>query len=193
VVDTIDAVVGVVCKTGSAIIVTLRDDDATPALLDRRTIALCDDTHSRFVFHDASERAPADARAFVERCETATARCAKKHVGALVRDLERARARLVRGALVASGRPFAALPLDRVLASHSLVHAAEGNLYRSVALEAFTHLGVALEPIPRRDLSARAGVPTDVLAALGREVGPPWRREHKDAALAALAVSALSV
>jgi hypothetical protein len=173
--------------------VTLTNDVAQPSLVDRRTIDLGDDTFSRFVYHDARDRSFADAQQFVKRCETAVVKYARTRVGALLRELERRDVRVVGGAIVDADKPFGSPGLERVLASHSLTHGAEGDLYRSAMRDGFARHGVDLEPIPRRDLAARAGPVDAAVTALGRAAGPPWRREHKDASLAALAAAALMV
>jgi hypothetical protein len=114
----------------------------------------------------------------------------------LVRDLQRDGVVLSRGAIVEADRALPSVGLERILASHSLVHAAEGDLYRSVVIGAFGRHGITLEPIPRGELASRAARTLgrarggDAVAALGRGAGPPWRREHKDAASAALAAAA---
>jgi hypothetical protein len=193
----IDAVVGLCAKTGSAVAVTLTDVFDDPTLADRRTIDMGSTEHSRFVFHEAQALSGVDARRFVQRCETSVHRRARTEVDAMLRELGRADVRVVRGAVVDTNKPFVALPLDKILASHSLVHAAEGELYRSAIVAALTRRDIDVECIPRGDVSSRAAGALGAssgcdrfVAALGQVAGPPWRREHKDAALAALASAA---
>jgi hypothetical protein len=104
---------------------------------------------------------------------------------------ESARARIAEvtgdGGAVAVGiaavvRPVPAL--DVVLRSHPLLHMAEGQLSREVIAEAAAQLGLPvhyLDPKGRHDPAA-----VERTVALGRAVGPPWRKEHRMAALAAL-------
>jgi hypothetical protein len=112
----------------------------------------------------------------------------------MLRALGRADVRVVRGAIVDANKPFVAPPLDKILASHSLLHAAEGELYRSAVVAALARRGIEVESIPRGVVATRAaqalgktGDCERLVVALGQAAGPPWRREHKDAALAALA------
>jgi hypothetical protein len=86
-----------------------------------------------------------------------------------------------------------------LLSSHTLVHSAEGDLYRTVVVDAFDRHGITLEPVPRSAVPARAAQAARdgedagaIVSAIGRAAGPPWRREHKDATLAALASVALT-
>jgi hypothetical protein len=195
----VDAVVGVFTKTGSAIAVTVGDVFDEPSVVDRRTLDLTDAAFSRFVYHAASELDGAAARRFVQRCTTGVGRRARAEVDALLRDLRSDGVRIARGAIVDANKPFTALGLERILASHSLLHAAEGELYRAAVVEAFGRHSIEIEPIPRGELASRAaravgtGESDAIVTGFGRAVGSPWRREHKDAALAALAASGLTV
>jgi hypothetical protein len=79
-------------------------------------------------------------------------------------------------------RPVPAL--DVVLRSHPLLHMAEGQLSREVIAEAAAQLRLPvhyLDPKGRPDPAA-----VERTVALGRAAGPPWRKEHRMAALAAL-------
>jgi len=101
---------------------------------------------------------------------------------------------LVRRCGVVVGNLSAAVPLESILASHALAHAAEGRLYQEALLdgaqasgldpiavarasiwdEACWSLGVSVEELKRR------------IGDLRREVGAPWAEDQKLAALAAL-------
>jgi hypothetical protein len=93
--------------------------------------------------------------------------------------------------LRSSGKPLPSL--DKILSSHALIHAADGELFRGALvhggrrcrLTAFTIterelLGVASKTlrITEDDLMAR-------LTALGKPFGPPWSQDEKFAALMA--------
>lgn len=88
------------------------------------------------------------------------------------------------------------LPSDlaKILASHPLIHTAEGVFYREALATAAEKCGLEIARIPRRELLdrfARAlGTDEDEarewLTSMGRAVGPPWARDQKDAAMAAL-------
>jgi hypothetical protein len=74
--------------------------------------------------------------------------------------------------------------LDAVLRSHQLLHLAEGQLAREVFAEAAARAGLgvhSLDPKGRHE-----PVAAQRTVALGRTAGPPWRKEHRLAALAAL-------
>src|SRR6266705_1940349 len=70
--------------------------------------------------------------------------------------------------------------LAAVLASHALMHAAEGQLYRDALLDAATALGQRGIGMSRGRLAERlAGDLAGTVRALGAAAGPPWRKEHK--------------
>jgi hypothetical protein len=93
----------------------------------------------------------------------------------------------------ARGRP---LPntVAGVLASHSAMHAAEGQLYRDALAAAASECGLALATYDRGTAvsAAVAALGTtpegiaELITELGRALGPPWRAEHREATAAAL-------
>ena len=104
-------------------------------------------------------------------------------------------------AVVLQESPYPSLPdsLEEVLASRALTCAADGMLYRELLAEQAQDLGLAVHRYPRRsDPVAEASAALDrteeeiagLLSRFGREVGPPWRKEHRRAAAAALCVLA---
>ena len=101
--------------------------------------------------------------------------------------------------LILPASPHDGLPdsLEEVLASRSLTLAADGMLYRESLAEAAAELGLEVRRHARKTdptvLAAEVmGVDVAEVASLiarfGREAGPPWRKDHKMAAAAALSV-----
>ena len=97
----------------------------------------------------------------------------------------------VSGLVRSSARP---LPeLASVLASHALIHTAEGEMFRDALTRASTHHGLTVMGVKERELFDRCasdlGMPTPEiesrLAELGRMLGPPWRQDEKFATLVA--------
>ena len=74
------------------------------------------------------------------------------------------------------------------------MHKAEGVLFRDALVRAGEACGLRLVAIPEKHLTTHAqsalGAPASGLArkvaTLGKSVGPPWGKDQKDAALAAL-------
>ena len=95
------------------------------------------------------------------------------------------------GLLLASGRP---LPeLESILASHALIHTAEGELFRDALRAASRECGLPVTEVKERELFPRAAADLHLPAerierhvgAMGKGIGPPWRQDEKFAAVAA--------
>jgi hypothetical protein len=95
------------------------------------------------------------------------------------------------GILDSAGRARATL--EAILASHALIHSADGEHFRAALAGACQELGLRVTRVRLCDLLPRAaavlGEPEEELAAavsaLGRKVGPPWGADQKSAALLA--------
>jgi hypothetical protein len=100
---------------------------------------------------------------------------------------------VVRSCAVVVGASAGQAPLESILASHALVHAAEGRLYQRALLRAAESLDFDAVAVPKRSIweqgEAVLGVAHEELRnridQLRREVGPPWAQDQKLAALAA--------
>jgi hypothetical protein len=154
-----------------------------PVIIERRRVALCDEALPRQPFHAVAEAGAPRAVIEAVRHEAATA------ATAALASLTIAAATAAPGAVVAAVAVLARprhLPddLDRVLASHALLHAAEGALYEQAVLDAAQRAApVAATVHPRL-------TPSPEIDALGRRIGPPWQKDHKLAAMAALTLLA---
>ena len=92
-----------------------------------------------------------------------------------------------------------AASLEAILASHALIHTADGDHFRNAIAAAAERCGLpatrvrAREPRGRKRPARRAArrqALAEVLRKLGREVGPPWTADQKSAALLAWLVLA---
>jgi hypothetical protein len=72
--------------------------------------------------------------------------------------------------------------LAQILASHALLHAAEGQMFELALIESAAKLG-----LPACVVEPDGLVVSSALEAAGKVLGPPWRKDHKLAAAAALA------
>jgi hypothetical protein len=92
--------------------------------------------------------------------------------------------------LLASGRILPSLP--KILASHPLIHTAEGEFFRNATRAACDYFEIPVTAVKERDLDdlAKAAFGSAAskvilgIASLGSSIGPPWTRDHKTAALA---------
>ncbi len=95
------------------------------------------------------------------------------------------------GVLESAGRKGKSLA--DTLASHALIHTADGDHFRAAIAGAAAPCGLAVVRVPARDLASRVeaatGLPSKALGVLlgqvGREMGPPWTSDQKSAALLA--------
>jgi len=193
------ATLGFAARTGWAAMVALRGPLSDPQVIDRRRVQLATGGAPTQVYHAARELPPAAAEGLVAQAHEAARDAARKTMRGAVTELEQTGYRVIgAGLILASGRLPAAL--SDILASHALLHAAEGELFRDALADAAAAAGLAVTGVPGRSLYAQAaaalGLRGDEVAmrvtALGRPIGPPWRREHKEAALIAWLALAVS-
>ena len=93
--------------------------------------------------------------------------------------------------LLASGRPLPELP--KILASHSIIHTADGEFFREALLHACARAHLPITKIKDRELLATASAAlrrnpaalTRFLNDLGKPLGSPWTQDEKFATLAA--------
>lgn len=149
------------------------------------------------MYHAASTMGLEEAAELVRRAEGIARELATAGAGGMVAEL-RAAGREVVAAAVPVGGSRIPDDLRRVLGSHTLLHAAEGELFRQALMAAADQHGLGLHVVPARELiplaegilGQDAATLRQTLAALGRALGPPWRKDQKDATLAAWVVLA---
>jgi hypothetical protein len=180
--------------SGWAVVVALGGAADGPRVLARERIELCDleQLSSRQPYHAAAQLPPAEAQPLLARFAASALRLATEAIGELTRALRAAGAEpRSAGLLAAAGRTLPTL--EAVLASHALIHAAEGEHFREALRLGCQAAGLAVTRVPRRELAVQAAATLKMaepqlsaaLAALGRDSGPPWGADQKSAALIA--------
>jgi hypothetical protein len=165
-----------------------------PQVLSRTRIELADpeDPESIQPYHSASELDMAAAGTFIRRCAAATKKMARIAVRDIVAQLQGDGHRVVAcGNLLGSGHSPATLAA--ALASHPMLHTAEGEFYRNALDDASRHQGLKVVGIREKEIielgSAMFGIAPDklrrALTELGKPFGSPWRQDEKLATLAA--------
>jgi hypothetical protein len=189
-VDPMETVVGCSVGTGWAVLVSVAaegPDFGTPEIVDRRRVDLVPGP-DRFAYHLAAEQPPVEAARLVARVHDQAAAAARAAVSGLaLSDLAGA---VVVGAVPAAG---GLQPVDECVRTHTTIHTAEGALYRSVLGDAFGAKGIPVSAVARNDLPEEVALAVGrdaatvqaLIADLGKPLGAPWRREQKEAALAA--------
>ena len=169
-------VLGFFAKTGKAAAAAV---DPSGTLLGAWDIVLMPPDVERFVYHNAQLMPRAKAAPWVKEATQACGKQTLQSLRALVKELD---ADVTGGAVVGKSLELPG-PLDTILASHTLLHMSEGVLYRSAIADALDKSKIGWSLVQPDELK-------DLQPALGEwgKVAPPWRKEHKDAALAALSL-----
>jgi hypothetical protein len=185
------AALGFRSHSGWAMLVAVAGPGVEPSLVVRRRVELSRRT-PRQPFHAAEGRPFAAAEALIRRSHDEASACAERAVSEAVDELRAAgHEPVAAGVLLAAGR---ALPgLREVLASHALIHAAEGELFREVLRQASRKCGLRVVEVKERDLEDQSaqGLRCSAvergrrLAEWGKALGPPWTQDEKRAALVA--------
>jgi hypothetical protein len=189
------AALGFSVHTGWAALAVLGGTPRAPEVVDRREVEMIpghEPDAPPFVFHAARglplPKAEVFIRQFAERSEEQARRALQVVVKALKSSGRRAEA----CAFTTAKRPVTA-GLAGILRNHSLIHAAEGELFRAAIHRAGEAIGLGVTRIPSTLLRPRAaaavGIPEgaldDWLGELGRAAGKPWAKDQKEACLAA--------
>ena len=182
----------------AALVAVTRSGGASLTVLDRRRIGMLPVPLTPrpeaypHVFHAARDLPLSDAERFIRKAEEQARVRAREELAAAVEGLRAGGHQAVQSAII-TARESPSRPLEEILQSHTLVHAAEGALFRGVIRGASEDLGLRVFQVPAPELVRRAAkvlglakdeVP-DFLMQLGRPLGPPWTADHKAATLAA--------
>ncbi|HZM58393.1 MAG TPA: hypothetical protein VFB85_01330 [Vicinamibacterales bacterium] len=187
---------GLKAHSGWAALVAIGQHDGTLSLVDRRRLELVDRDEASWAkqpYHAAEGLPARDARQIVERGLTAARRHATREVRDAVTRLER-EGHTIDGCAVLMGQPMPEWSVDDILAVHFRMHKAEGVLFRDALARAAKACGQRLVEIPEKTLQDHArralGAPPVAfakhIATLGKTAGPPWGKDQKEAALAAM-------
>ena len=184
---------GMKAHSGWAALVVVGAGDGDFAVVDRRRIELVEDEWAKQPYHAAEDLEAGAARALVERGIEAAQRIAVREMRAAVRR-EQERKNEVTACAVLVANPMPDWSVEEILAVHFRMHKAEGVLFRDALVRATNAYGLRLVVIPEKLLTKHAesalGSPmsrlTKKVTTLGKSVGPPWGKDQKDAALAAM-------
>ena len=184
---------GMKAHSGWAALVVVGTGDTHFTVVDRRRIELVEDEWAKQPYHAAEQMEAGKARDLVVRGIKAAQRHAVMQMRAAVRR-EQERKNEVTACAVLVGNPMPDWSIEQILAVHFRMHKAEGVLFRDALVRAAKASGLRLVAIPEKLLLDQAvetlGSPVSRLVkkvtTLGKLVGPPWGKDQKDAALAAM-------
>jgi len=188
------AALGVRMHSGWGVLVAVSGDANSVEVLDRRRIVTTDPgtPGANQPYHYAARLGLPESERYLANCAAVSERLALAAIGEVVRELDGRHYRIVGSAvLLASGRPLPSLA--KILASHALIHTAEGEFFRHAVRKACERLNISVTAIRERELDERAktafgnaaGRVQRRISSLGSSIGPPWTKDHKTAALAA--------
>lgn len=185
---------GIRAHSGWAVVIAVSVEAGGPKILERQRVSVIEPDAMGAVqpYHFATILPLEAAQAHLDRCARAAHLLAPEGLRAISESLRgRGFNPIACVILAASGHPVPTLA--KTLASHTMIHTAEGEFFRNAFADACADLGLRTEKIRERDLLDRADkelslTPAKIknqLAAIGCEIGPPWTEDQKSAAIAA--------
>jgi hypothetical protein len=188
------AVLGFAPHSGWAAVVALGGSPADPKVLARSRVEMADprDPESKQPYHAVETLGVEKAARRLDGYMAVAERMAGSAIKALVKDLDRREYRVTSvGIVESSGRKGSSLA--SILASHALIHTADGDHFRKALAAAAEGSDLPVSRVPARDLEGQAvarlgqAAPRlqEAVKELGRQVGPPWGTDQKMAALLA--------
>lgn len=186
-----DLALGLAPHSGWAIAVVVGGTAEQPVVLHRERVLLCPDHLPRQAYHAAQGLPSAEGARLVTEVDAAVAVTTAATLTHLLRTAAD-HGRAVGMGLLGNPRPLPAL--EQALANHTMLHSAEGELYRGALDDAAAAVGLPVIPLPPKDVlqeaAAQLGTTTSLLearvAALRSELGAPWAADHRRATAAAL-------
>jgi len=193
------AALGFRAHSGWAAMVALTGSTASPAVILRRRLEICDPriSGSKQPFHAAEPMQFEDAESHIRRCTESTRSLAEAAVRDAVAEISAMGFRVSGSCvLLGSGRPIG--DLAKILSAHPLIHTAEGEFFRNALQQACESCGLKFSGVKERELVDHAAavlrIPVAELerraAELGKGIGPPWTQDQKLSAIAAWLVLA---
>jgi hypothetical protein len=182
--------------SGWAALVVLGTRGGEVQVVDRRRMELVEKDEASWAkqpYHAAERLGARDGRELVTRGIERARRIAVREMRtAINRAREAGHEAAVCAVLMVD--PMPDWTVDEILAVHFRMHKAEGVLFRDALARAAGACGLRLVRVPEKQLDeyAERALATSVanlrktIALLGKSVGPPWGKDQKDAALAAM-------
>jgi len=193
-VDAQTAAVGFSPHSGWAAMVVLGGSAAAPELLARSRVQLIDDQdpESKQPYHAVEFLCVEEATGRLDGYMAVATRLARDAIRDQSEQLQ-GRGILVRSVGIIDSSSRKLVSLLAILASHALIHAADGDHFRNALFVAAEQCRLPVCRIPARTLEAHVGKhlrgPVGKILAtvdkLGVGKGPPWGADQKKAALLA--------
>jgi hypothetical protein len=187
---------GMKAHSGWAALVVLGTCSGELQVVDRCRLELVEKDEASWAkqpYHAAEHLNAGDARELVRRGLESARRIAVREMRTAVKRAREAGHEVAACAVLVVD-PMPDWTVDEILAVHFRMHKAEGVLFRDALTRAAGACGLKLLRVPEKQLDEHAerALATSVkslrktIASLGKSVGPPWGKDQKDAALAAM-------
>jgi hypothetical protein len=188
------AAIGFSAHSGWAAMVVLGGSAAAPQLLARSRVELIDnrDPESKQPYHTVEFLCIEEATGRLDGYVAVATRLARDSIRAQSEEFER-RGIAIRSAGIIDSSSRKQLSLSSILASHALIHAADGDHFRNALFVAAEHCRLQVCRIPLKGLEAHAakrlrrpvGRILEIVDKLALGKGAPWGADQKKAALLA--------
>ena len=181
------ACIGLKTHSGWAALVAIGKDRRREFhLIERRRIELVDEPWAKQPYHAAEGLRIEEARNVVRRGIDAARAIAVREMKAAIQRLRDAGYSTVSCGVI-TGSPMPAVwTTDDILAVHFRMHKAEGVLFQDVLLRAAEACSLKAVSVNEKHLFEEGQTQMELITKIGREAGPPWRRDQRSAALAAM-------
>jgi hypothetical protein len=186
------AAIGFRPHSGWAALVAVADTPESVTVVERRKIQLAGPGIPKQPYHAVENLSVEKADARIREWVQGSRRLASQAFGETLDELRR-KGHQVAGCalLLASGRPLPGLAA--ILASHALIHTADGEHFREAIVHAAGKRRLTVAGIREKEIWERASAQLLLsieelrrhIDGLGKTLGPPWTQDQKLAALAA--------
>jgi hypothetical protein len=170
--------------SGWAAMVAVAGTLKAPQVRDRRRMIIADPhlPGSKQPYHAAAELPFPMAEASLRKALESSRALALDEISTSIEHLRSQGHEVVAcGLLLGSGKPLPSL--QAILASHPLLHTAEGQMFRDVLSWAARACNLPVTAVPEKQLPPAS---LSAIDSLGKTIGPPWTQDQKYATLAAL-------
>jgi hypothetical protein len=187
---------GLKAHSGWAALVVLGTRSGQLQVVDRRRMELVEKDEASWAkqpYHAAERLNSSDARELVRRGVETARRIAVREMRTAIKRAREAGHEVAACAVLVVD-PMPDWTVDEILAVHFRMHKGEGVLFRDAVARAAGSCDLRLVRVPEkqldenaeRSLGASMNSLRKTIASLGKSVGPPWGKDQKDAALAAM-------
>ena len=190
--------VGTAIHNGWAVLVAVCVSSSLPSIVDRRRAELVEpDVPSQPYHHEALELGIPEAESLIARVRGSAVASARAGLSSLQEDL--GASHTIVGLALPEARAIPSKLAD-VLASREALYIADRELYVASLGAAAGSLGIPVSRYPRKGEFTFAAQATDLdpddlqafVSSQRKVLGPPWTKDHRTAAAAAIGVLATS-